>query len=182
MSARLEGRHLVLVGAIGAILFASGCEGPAALSPREDASLAISVHAHTARDGLLRSVRQATARFHSIDQALEAGYLPDSHCVEVPGLGGMGYHWVNPGHIDPTFDPQQPEVLLYATGPGGNLRLVAIEYIVIDVGQDRPFFGDHPLDVGGTPVPVPHWSLHVWLFEENPDGIFSPFNPNVGCP
>jgi hypothetical protein len=182
MSARLEGRNFVLMGAIGAILFATACEGPPALSPRDDVSLARSVHAHTARDELLRSVRQATARFHSTDQALKVGYLPDAHCVEVPSLGGMGYHWVKPGHVDPTFDPEQPEVLLYATGPGGKLGLVAVEYIVIDVGQDHPSFGDHPLDVGGTPVPVPHWSLHVWLFEENPDGIFSPFNPNVGCP
>jgi hypothetical protein len=182
MNAQRHGRNLVMVGAIGAILFATACESPSALRPRDDASFARSVHAHTARNELLRSVRHATARFHSTDQALEAGYQPDAHCVEVSGLGGMGYHWVNPDQIDPAFDPAQPEVLLYATGPGGNLRLVAVEYIVIDVGQDHPSFGDHPLDVGGTPVPVPHWSLHVWLYEENPDGIFSPFNPNVGCP
>jgi hypothetical protein len=182
MHARIEGRKFAMVGAVGAILFAAACESPSVLGPGDNASFARSVHAHTAGDELLRSVRQATARFHSTDRALAAGYLRDAHCVHVPGLGGMGYHWVNPDYIDPTFDPEQPEVLLYATGPGGNLKLVAVEYIVIDVGQDRPSFGDHPLDVGGTPIPVPHWSLHVWLYEENPNGIFSPFNPNVGCP
>lgn len=131
---------------------------------------------------LLKSVRQATSRFHSTTQAMKAGYEPDDHCVSVPGLGGMGYHWVNPGLVDPVFDPLQPEIALYASGPGGKLRLVALEYIVINVGQPAPMFGDQPFDVGGTPVPVDHWSLHVWLYENNPSGIFMPFNPNITCP
>jgi hypothetical protein len=131
---------------------------------------------------LLQSLRQATARFNSTAQAIAAGYEPDDHCVSVPGLGGMGYHWVNPSLVDPVFEPLKPEVVLYATGPGGNLRLVAVEYIVINVGQPAPMFGDQPFDVGGTPVPVPHWSLHVWLYENNPSGMFTPFNPNITCP
>lgn len=134
-----------------------------------------------AESELLKAVRRATSRFHSTTQAIMAGYEPDDHCVSVPGLGGMGFHWANMSLVDPVFDPLKPEVLLYATGPGGNLRLVAIEYIVINVGQPRPMFDDHPFDIGGTPVPVPHWSLHVWLYEPNPNGIFTPFNPNITC-
>jgi hypothetical protein len=130
----------------------------------------------------LQAVRQATARFHSQTQALKAGYEPNDHCVAFPGLGGMGYHWLNPTLVDDVFDPLQPEVVLYATGPGGELKLVAIEYIVIDVGQERPSFAGHLFDIGGTPTPVPHWSLHVWLYEENPNGIFAPINPNISCP
>jgi hypothetical protein len=83
--------------------------------------------------------------------------------------------------VDPVFDPLQPEVMLYAPGPGGKPRLVAVEYIVIDVGQPRPSFGDHPFDVGGTPVPVPHWSQHVWLYQDNPDGLLTADNPAVCC-
>jgi hypothetical protein len=130
---------------------------------------------------LLKSVRNATARFHSTTQAINAGYEPSDHCVSAPNLGGMGYHWVNPTLVDPVFDPLKPEALLYARGPGGNLRLIAVEYIVIDVGQPRPMFGDQPFDSNGTPIPAPHWSLHVWLYEHNPSGIFAPFNPNVSC-
>lgn len=131
---------------------------------------------------LLKAVRNATAKYHSTTAAINAGYQPDNHCVSVPGLGGMGYHWVNPSLVDPVFDPLKPEVVLYATGPGGNLRLVALEYIVINVGQPAPMFGNQPFDVGGTPIPVPHWSLHVWLYENNPAGMFTPFNPNISCP
>jgi hypothetical protein len=137
--------------------------------------------AEVGQSDLLRSVRNATSKFHSTAQAIMAGYEADEHCVSVPGLGGMGYHWVNFSLVDPVFDPLKPEAVLYATGPGGNLKLVALEYIIINVGQPRPSFGDQLFDIGGTPVPVPHWSLHVWLYENNPSGLFTPFNPNVSC-
>ena len=135
-----------------------------------------------AQTELLKSVRSATARFHSTAQAIEAGHVPDDHCVSAPGLGGMGYHWVNPSLVDPVFDPLKPESLLYATGPGGKMRLIGVEYIVVNVGQATPMFVNQPFDVGGTPLPVSHWSLHVWLYENNPSGLFAPFNPNISCP
>lgn len=134
-----------------------------------------------ANSELLKSVRAATAKYHSVKQAISAGYLPTSQCVSVPGMGGMGYHYANPNLVDPVFDPLKPEAVLYAPGEGGKLKLVAVEYIVINTGQAAPVFGSQPFMVGGTPVPVPHWSLHVWLYEENPNGIFIPFNPHVSC-
>ncbi|WP_207494909.1 hypothetical protein [Aridibaculum aurantiacum] len=138
------------------------------------------------KSDLLKSVKQATSRFHSTTQALKAGYERDDHCVSHPLLGGMGYHWLNPSLVDPVFDPLKPEVILYATGPDGNLRMVALEYIVINTGQPHPKFGDQLLDVGGVPPlaaqGIDHWSLHVWLYEHNPRGIFQPFNPNITCP
>lgn len=131
----------------------------------------------------LKAVKQATARYNSTTQALRAGYVPDTHCVESP-FGGMGYHWGNPSLGDAAFDPLQPEVVLYAPSPGG-LKLVAVEYVVLDVGQPRPHFADHPFDIGGvmplTLAGIAHWSLHVWLYEDNPNGVFTPFNPNVSC-
>jgi len=132
---------------------------------------------------LLKEVRQATSRFHSTTQALKYNYTPAEECVEVPGLGGMGYHWVNQGLVDATFNPLQPEAVLYAPGPGGNLRLIAVEYIVLNVNGNvpRPYFGSQPFDTRGTPLPVDHYSLHVWLYEENPNGLFTPFNPVISC-
>ena len=166
------------------ILFSISCKkdcitepGTAPLSSGELADAA-----KNSNTSLINAVRQATARYHSTQLAIAAGYQPDEHCVSVPGLGGMGYHWANQGLVDPVFDPLQPEVMLYAPGPGGNLRLVAVEYIVINLGQPRPMFDDRLFDIGGTPVPVPHWSLHVWIYEPNPNGIFTPFNPNISCP
>lgn len=128
-------------------------------------------------DALLQAVRQATARFNSATQAAAAGYEVTDHCVPA-----MGYHWVNPTLVDPVFEPTKPEVVLFATGSNGKPMLVAVEYIVINVGQPRPTFNGHPFDIGGTPVPVPHWSLHVWLYATNADGRYAPFNPGISCP
>jgi len=195
---RMRRSHpLTLVAALAALAVAA-CDAPGTTEPAVSATSAealharggppahvpASVHAQTARDDLLKSVRQATARFNSTTQAIRAGYLPTDHCVAMPGVGGMGYHWVNPNHFseDGSWDPRAPQALLYATGPGGNVQLAGVEYILADVGQPHPQFGDQPFDVGGTPDPNPHYSLHVWLYEENPNGMFAPFNPNVSCP
>jgi hypothetical protein len=93
----------------------------------------------------------------------------------------MGYHWVKPSLVDGTFDPLQPEALLYADGPGGTKRLIGVEYLVVNTGQQRPAFGSRLFDIGGSPMPMPHWTLHVWAYEHNPSGLFAPFNPNVKC-
>ncbi len=131
--------------------------------------------------GLAKAVHAATSRYHATAQALKAGYTPDPTCVASPA-GGMGHHWANFGLVDPAFDPLTPEVVLYAPDARGNLKLVAVEYVVINVGQPAPTFGGQPFMVGGAPLPVAHWTLHVWLHEPNPSGMFAPFNPNVACP
>lgn len=131
--------------------------------------------------GLLKAVHAATSRYHSTVQATKAGYAVASDCVAVPGLGTMGFHWVNQALVDPVFDPLQPEAVLYLPDKNGNLKLVAVEYIVIDVGQPAPTFDGHPFDVGGTPVPVSHWSLHAWIYADNPAGVHAPFNPAISC-
>ena len=169
------------------LVFVTSCKKNTSNELTEDNELATranssaSASATMRESELLMSVHRATAKYHSTTQAIAAGYEPDDHCVSVPGLGGMGFHWVNQSLVDPVFDPLKPEAILYAPGPGGKLRLIGVEYIVINVGQPTPMFGDQPFDVNGTPVPVPHWSLHAWVWENNPSGVFAPFNPNVSC-
>jgi hypothetical protein len=168
------------------LLVGAGCETPLAAPlaeppPTEAHALAATPHAEVAQDPLLRAVRTATARYHSPQVAEADGFVPNDHCAEIPGVAGMGYHWNHPGRMDGVFDPLEPEVVIYAPGPQGQLELVAVEYVVLDQGQERPHFGDHPFDIGGTPNPNPHWSLHVWLYAENPDGIFEPWNPRITC-
>jgi hypothetical protein len=137
--------------------------------------------AHVSQNQLLAQVRKATAKYHRLEVAADAGYGLDPHCVYVDGLGGMGHHAPNFGLVDEVFDPLMPEALLFEPGDDGKYHLVGVEYIVIDVGQDHPHFAGHPFDIGGTPVPDPHYSLHVWIWKDNPNGMFTPFNPNVSC-
>jgi hypothetical protein len=179
-------------------LLAAGCDAsPAAPDAALESSVAAGHAAHAAHGAhagkapvrahgdLLKAVRQQTSRFNSLRQAERAGYEVDPHCVEVPGLGAMGHHAVNGAAIDPVFDPMQPEALLYIPKKGGGLKLVGVEYIVIDMGQPHPTFDGHPFDVGGVPPlmadGVPHYSLHVWSHAENPAGTFVPFNAALSC-
>jgi hypothetical protein len=179
----MRGSHRITIAALGLSLSFTGCD---ASSPAQPELVDLQVSAakgsptSMAAAGLLKAVHAATARFNSMEQARRAGYAVASHCVTSPS-GTMGFHYVNQHLVDETFSPLEPEALLYAPDANGVLKLVAIEYIVLDVGQARPMFGSQLFDIGGTPNPAPHWSLHVWLYESNPNGMFTPFNPNVSC-
>ena len=151
-------------------------------------------HAHdashagmTQRD--IAEVRGAVAKYHTPERAEAAGWeLVDGldHCFDNPGVGGMGYHYIDTDQLgDPTLDPLRPEALVFVPGPQGQLRLGAVEFIVPVELWDEP---DPPSVLGHDlhilqPVPgVEVWGLHVWLFEHNPDGMFADWNPRVSCP
>lgn len=172
--------------ALVSLVSTAGCTettGPDTRAHDDHASMAASrVGVGQLDDAVARDVRQVTARFSSVTQAAEEGYAVASACVAVPGLGAMGVHWLAAALVDPVFDPAQPETVLYEPQKNGRMELVGVEYIVVNVGQPAPTFNGQPFDVGGTPLPIPHWSLHVWLFRENPNGMFTPFNPAVSCP
>jgi hypothetical protein len=140
----------------------------------------------------LRAAKAASARYHSIQQAFAAGYVQGSPCEQIPGLGGMGFHYVNPPLLeDPALDPLRPEILLYAPKPNGRLELVGVEYFKVDADQnletddDRPFMFGQPFDgpmLGHAPGMPIHYDLHVWFWRDNPSGLFAPWNPRVVCP
>lgn len=132
----------------------------------------------------LAAVRKATAKYHDVTVAEADGFIQASACTAVPGLGGMGIHYVNFGRMDLSVNALEPEVLLYAPTADG-LKLVGVEYFmpyvpVFPVPQlfGRPFDGPMPGHDEHMPV---HYDLHVWLWQANPTGIFSIWNPNVGC-
>ncbi len=141
--------------------------------------------------GDLERVRGALARYNSIGQAERDGYVPASPCEQLPGVGGMGIHYVNPGLMAPGIDPLRPEILLYLPDADGNLKLIGVEYFQADADQDlttdddRPSVFGQPFDgpmEGHAPGMPRHYDLHVWLFEANPAGVFAVWNPAVSCP
>ena len=145
----------------------------------------------TALQRELQAAKAATARFHSVRQAVKAGYvLPpgplSAACVSSPA-GGMGVHLENPAMMaDPALDIRRPEILVYEIKPNGRLRLVALEYFeaasqttTAPVLYGQTFQGPMPGHHPGMPE---HYDLHVWLWKGNPSGMFAQFNPNVHCP
>lgn len=121
-------------------------------------------------------VRHATARFLDEQQAIDEGYVDIS--VFYPN---MGHHYLKPELLDDKFSLEKPELLVYADDPcSGGRRLVAIEYAApLALLKDAPagFVGTD--DVWTVNQQFQLWTLHAWLFEYNPAGVFASHNVRV---
>ena len=133
--------------------------------------------------GIARA-RAATARFASLDTAVAVGYQRTvTECIANEPAGTMGFHHVNRSLLDDLLDVEQPEILVYEKLPDGRYRLNGVEYIV--PYRVRPADATPPQILGQKLKRADRldlWYLHVWLFQENPRGIFADWNPTVHCP
>jgi hypothetical protein len=144
----------------------------------------------------LAQVRAATAEFHNIDKAIEAGYQLGyvngagnriiTGCIAHPSLGTMGYHYFNKQLIDDlVVDVLKPEGLVYAPAPDGGLKLVAVEYVVPGAASNPPGVSTAPTVFGREMVilvpQVGFYTLHAWLWGRNPSGMFAHWSPEVDC-
>lgn len=133
----------------------------------------------------LAHVRAATAQFHRPEAARAAGYdlLPGlDHCFNNPGVGAMGYHYINPGLLDTTVEATRPEAMVYAPGANGQLHLAAVEYIVpaaLWEAEELPSLFGHSFHLNEA---LGVYVLHAWIWKHNPTGIFEDWNPEVSCP
>lgn len=168
-------------------LLSAGCgdapAGPAATSSSQPTTTAAAPTAAEARG--LATLRAATARFHRFEEALAAGYtfLFEGMCMEGQSgsnAGGMGYHYVNLSLLDGQVDAAAPEALLYEPGPNGQMRLVAVEYVIPEgawTGTGLPTLFGQDLEINSFGL----YALHVWVWKHNPDGLYKPWNPDVSC-
>jgi hypothetical protein len=160
---------------------AAAAQGPKGLSPE------------------LKSARDALEKYKDPVVAVHDGYFSTVGCVTYPKpgapgqvpypAGGMGVHFLNVGLLGKPLDPLKPQILVYEP-VGGKLRLVAAEWFVplssevkerpqlFGTPFDGPMEGHHPL----MPKGLHHYDLHVWLWKDNPAGLFAPTNPRVKCP
>jgi hypothetical protein len=158
------------------------------------AALAGVVGAASAHPNQLEAVKRSLVRFHSVSFAKRNGFalvtdVNGVSCIDGPrGQGNMGYHYANGALLtDGKIDRFHPEAALYESTDDG-LRLTAIEYIVLkaDWKRSRPpeLFGEGFMLVrAGNRFGLPaFYMLHVWLWKDNPSGLFNPFNPRVSCP
>jgi hypothetical protein len=125
----------------------------------------------------LARARRGTAKYHDIAQAEADGYV-NINVYE----SGEGLHYVNFALVDGNFDPEHPEVLLYAPVPHENrMELVAVEYVVpltLSSGAPAGFTGD--VDVWReNSEGLGLWELNAWIWSHNSDGIFAFHNPRV---
>ncbi len=156
-------------------------------------------------DRQLDRAHEVTAKYHDVAVAEADGFVSTEACVFDPVLGTMGIHFVHPAReADPALDLEAPEALLYLR-QDGELRLVAIEYVQLIVVGGQPYLGcgvENSSCPPPDPPPAPslyervvfdgpmpghqpgmpwHYDLHVWLWEENPAGMFAQYNPALSC-
>lgn len=128
-------------------------------------------------------IRAATAKFKSLDSAAVAGYRRDvAHCVDNPPQGAMGYHHQNDALLDDRLEVERPEMLVYERLPNREYRLNGVEYIV--PFSARPPTATPPTVMGQKLKPAPSlqlWYLHVWVWNDNPSGLFADWHPSVKC-
>ena len=181
----LAGAALALMLALPAPAFAHD-DGESKLSPGVQAQIA--------------EVRRATARFHDFNFAIHpngGGYgglvidLAGKSCIDQPGQGAMGVHYVNSSLFNAHLDPLQPQALVYEPLANGTMRLVAVEYIVFKAAWDGTFPTSTPMLFGqrfhlvreGNRYGLPaFYALHLWLWQPNRSGMFADWNPAVRCP
>ena len=124
-------------------------------------------------------------------------------------LGVMGIHYFRPDLLGITGPPNprvdgngthtdftKPGILIYEPQADETLQLVAVENLVFiksweAAGNVAPpsFQGvpyDRMVDDPATSIDEahnfePHYDRHVWLYRDNPNGVYAQFNPNVTC-
>ena len=147
-------------------------------------------HVGASRSAFVEAVRRATESFRDA-RNVPPGYGPVLGCVSGPDQGAMGVHFVNPALLtDGVLDASQPEALIYEF-KDRNARLVGVEFIVFaDVWHQSHGLNDPPTLEGqllqfvdspnrfGLPA---HYEIHVWAWQDNPNGMFVDWNPRVSC-
>jgi len=141
-------------------------------------------------NALVQVVREATERFQDVERARAEQYELQFGCVSGPDAGAMGMHFVNMGLVlDGEIDAARPEIVIYEPLPGGGLRLIGADYLVLAdawnkthtsapelMGQFFHFF-EAPNRFGLPPF----YTLHVWAWKDSPTGTFVNWNTNVSC-
>jgi hypothetical protein len=139
---------------------------------------------------LLKTVRDATDKFKDVKVAEAQGYALQFGCVSADDTGAMGLHYVNSDLVNSgVLDPTRPQIVIYEPMPGGGLRLIGADFLVIAATWDATH-KDPPQLMGqlfhlftspnrfGLPA---FYTLHVWAWKQNPKGAFVNWHPNVSC-
>ena len=127
----------------------------------------------------LNALYAATVAYTDFSRAQAAGYSERLTDCMADASGGMGYHYGKVANIDGNARLLEPEILMYEPQPDGSLKFVGIEYVVPLSATDTPpsLFG---LQFHRNEA-FQLWVLHVWLYRENPSGMFTDWNPAVTC-
>ena len=181
MSLTPLGRLLAVVAASAPL---AACADRAPVAPERAPAISAQLAKSSAAEGAasLATLRRATARYHDLKAAIADGFVFLHGCEVRPGEGPVGIVYVHMGRLmDGAVDPSLPDGLIYEPSANGRPRLVGVEFAVpypLWTGQEPPTFLGAAFqneDEFGV------FGLHVWLWRNNPEGLFAESNPNVSC-
>jgi hypothetical protein len=139
---------------------------------------------------LIKIVRESTERFQDVSVAEAEGYVLQFGCVSGPDSGAMGLHYVNGALVNRgELDPTHPQIVIYEPTSNGGLRLIGADFLVLADAWDKKKQGTPELmgqlfhywespNRFGLPA---FYTLHVWVWKDNPNGAFVNWHPNVSC-
>jgi hypothetical protein len=142
---------------------------------------------------LVKKVRDATAKYRDINVVLsDTAWDGRTPCVSGPDHGAMGVHFVQSSMTkDGVLDPTKPEALIYEPLPDGRFRLVGVEFIqdadswtTLHPEGPPPSVDGNLMNLIGAPNRyglAAFYELHVWAWEDNPNGSFADWNNRVTC-
>ncbi|MFZ0550124.1 MAG: hypothetical protein WAM21_04900 [Steroidobacteraceae bacterium] len=141
---------------------------------------------------LIDQVRNATEQYLEISTAMAQNFVAATPCVSGPDTGAMGVHFIRLDRVTKlVLDAKQPQALIYEPMPDGAMRLVGIEYIVLDQNWSAvnppgsvPALQGNLLNYVAFPnrygLPA-FWEIHVWAWQHNPKGSYADWNTHVTC-
>ena len=162
----------------------------------------------TQPDQALQQLERQLEPFKNVAYAESQGYVRRSHCESHPTLGTMGFHYLRAdllgltppvnGRVNGTgtyIGTEPPAILLYIPDGQGGLKLAGIELLVFAASWDAansqpPMYRGRPFEfMADDPDTLrdeahnfmPHYDLHIWLFEHNPSGLYAQWNPSLSC-
>ncbi len=133
-----------------------------------------------------------------------------AHTGKPAEWGAMGVHYAHFGQAGVAGPPppggkvdgngthtdfRKPTVLIYEPQADGSMVLVAVENLVFKAAWDAAnpapptFHGVKWEEMADDPATeiddahgfAPHYDRHVWIYRDNPRGVFATHNPNVTC-
>jgi hypothetical protein len=173
-----------LLFTVAAVALLAACADDAPFGPEQQPVAAAQLKAQqgAAAQQAFATLRRVTARYHDLNVAIADGFVLLHPCEERPDEGPVGTVYVHIDRLmDGIIDPASPDALIYEPSRNGRPKLVgaefALPYALWSEPEPPEFLGNsfQREDEFGV------WALHLWIWRDNPEGMFAESHPRVSC-
>jgi hypothetical protein len=174
--------RLLVTAAAVALLAACADDAPVGPELQPVAAAQLNAQGSAEAQQAFATLRRVTASYHDLNVAIADGFVLLHPCEERPDEGPVGTVYVHFERLlDGIIDPESPDALIYEPSRNGRPKLVGVEFAL-------------PYPLWSEPEPPEYlgagfqredefgvWALHLWVWLDNPEGMFAESNPRVSC-